>query len=196
MVVSTTSGLGVEVVGRRGGGTVGGGGRSRYVTTRQAGGVLAGESSELVTLATLGNRDAVLVEPLLDLAIAPAVKELVGKRRLGRLSRLGGSVVLLAGLRGSDVGVAADGRDELVTVTGLRCRDTALVEPCLQVRVGPLRVDPVTRVARGLAGLVRCGLVVGADSMEERVASARSRVRDAVVVEERLELRLGPAGVC
>lgn len=158
--------------------------------------MLAGEGGKLVALATLGNGDAVLVEPLLDLAVRPALEKLVGKALLRVGSLLGSGVVLLVGLLSSNVRVTTDGSDQRVAVAGLRDGDAALVAPRLQVRVRPLRVEPVTGVGSGLAGLVRSGLVVGADSREERVASAGAGVRDAVVVAERLELRLGPAGEC
>ena len=158
--------------------------------------MLACESGELVALAALGNGDTVLVEPLLDLAVRPAVEKLVGKTLLGVGSLLGSGVVLLVGFLSGNIRVTTDGSNERVTVAGLRDRDATLVAPGLQVRVRPLRVEPVARVGSGLAGLVRSGLVVGADNGEERVTSARARVGNAVVVAERLELRLGPAGRC
>lgn len=158
--------------------------------------MLAGKSGELIALAALRDRDAILVEPLLDLVVAPGVEELVGERRGGGLGGRGSRVVLLLSLLGGDIGVAAERRDELVAVAGLRDGDTALVEPRLQVGVGPLRVEPVTRVGSGLAGLVRRRLVVAAGGVEERIAGAGRRVRDAVVIEERLELGLSPAVPC
>jgi hypothetical protein len=158
--------------------------------------VLAGESSELVTLAALRNGDAVLVEPLLDLAVRPTLEELVGKALLGVGSLLGSGVVLLVGFLRSNVRVTTDGSNERVAVAGLRNRNAALVAPGLQVRVRPLRVEPVAWVGGGLAGLVRSGLVVGADGGEKRVASARARVGNTVVVAESLELRVGPTGEC
>ena len=54
----------------------------------------------------------------------------------------------------------------LVAAAGLRGRNAALVEPGLQVRIGPLGVEPVTRIAGGLTGLVRRRLVVGAGGVE------------------------------
>lgn len=158
--------------------------------------MLTGKSGELVALATLGNGDAVLVEPLLDLAVRPAVEELVGKALLCVLCLVGGGVVLAVGFLSSNVRVTTNGGNEGVTVAGLRDGDTALVEPGLQVRVRPLRVEPVTRVRGGLAGLVCRRLVVGANSGEKRVASAGLGVGDAVVVKESLELRVGPTGGC
>jgi hypothetical protein len=68
-----------------------------------------------------------------------------------------------------------------------------LIEPSLQVRVGPLRVEPVAWVGCSLASLSGRGLVVRASGGEERIASAWRWVGDVVVVEERLELRLSPA---
>ena len=158
--------------------------------------MLACQSGELVTLAALGNGDAVLVEPLLDLAVRPALEKLVGKALLGVGSLLGGGVVLLVGPLSSNVRVTTDGGDERVAVAGLRDGDATLVAPSLQVRVGPLSVEPLARVGSGLAGLVCHGLVVGAGSREQRVASAGLGVGDTVVVKERLELRISPAKFC
>jgi hypothetical protein len=194
--VRVVGGLGVVVAGGRGGGAVSAGSLVLDIGTCKTSGVLAGKSGELVTLATLGNGNAVLVEPLLDLAVRPALKELVREALLGVRGLLGGRVVLLVGFLSSNVGVTTDGGDERVTVAGLGNRDATLVAPGLQIRVRPLSVEPVAGVGGGLAGLVRSGLVVGADGGEKRVASARARVGDSVVVAERLELRLGPAGGC
>ena len=191
--VGVVSSLSVVVAGRGGGSAVSAGSLVLDVVARKTSRVLASESSKLVTLATLGNGDAVLVEPLLDLAVRPAVKKLVGKALLSRGGLLGGRIVPLVGLLSSDVRVATDGSDERVTVAGLRDGNTTLIAPSLQVRVGPLSVEPRARVGSGLAGLVCHGLVVGADSREQRVTSARLGVGDAVVVEEGLELRLSPA---
>lgn len=194
--VGVVGGLGEIVAGRRGGSTVCAGSLVLSVGACEAGRVLAGKSSELVALATLGNGDAVLVEPLLDLAVRPAVEELVGKALLGVLGLVGGGVVLAVGFLSSNVRVTTDGGNEGVAVAGLRDGDTALIEPGLQVRVRPLRVEPVAGVSGGLAGLVCRGLVVGADGGEERVASAGLGVGNAVVVKESLELRVGPTSGC
>jgi hypothetical protein len=156
--------------------------------------VLASESDELVALATLRDLDSVLVGPLLDLAVTPAVQEGITEGSLGGLSSGGGGVVLGSGAVRSDLSVAADRRDQLVASAGLRHGNAALIEPGLEVGVRPGLVEPVTRVGSGLAGLVGNGLVVGAGSLEERVAAARGWVGDVVVVEESLELRLSPAG--
>jgi hypothetical protein len=158
--------------------------------------VLASKSGELVALATLGNGDAVLVEPLLDLAVRPALEKLIGKALGCGRCLLGGGVVPLVGFLSSNVRVATDGGDEGVAVAGLGNGDTTLITPGLQVRVRPLSVEPLAGVGSGLAGLVCGRLVVGADSGEERVASARLGVGNAVVVKERLELRRSPAVMC
>lgn len=76
VVGKATSSSGVLVVGLGGSGTVSGSTRGRHgvsgsggAVTVKAGTVLAGKSDELVTLGALGNLDAVLVSPLLDLAV-------------------------------------------------------------------------------------------------------------------------------
>lgn len=56
--------------------------------------------------------------------------------------------------------VAAQRSNELVAAAGLRDRDSALIEPRLQIRVRPRLVDPVTRVVDSLAGFVCHRLVV------------------------------------
>ena len=97
--------------------------------------MLAGQSGELVALAALGNGDAVLVEPLLDLAIRPALKKLVGKALLGIGSLLRIRVVLLVGFLSSNVRVTTDRGNESVTVAGLGNGNATLVAPGLQVRI-------------------------------------------------------------
>lgn len=194
--VRVVGGLGEVVTGRRGGGAVSAGSLVLGVGACEAGGVLASKSSKLVALAALRNGNTVLVEPLLDLAVRPAVEELVGKALLSVLGLVGSRVVLLVGFLSGNVRVTTDGGNERVAVASLRDGNAALITPGLQVRVGPLRVEPVTRVSGGLTGLVCRGLVVGANSGEERVAGARAGVGDAVVVAESLELRFGPAGEC
>lgn len=156
--------------------------------------MLAGQRDELVTLTALGDLEAVLVGPLLDLAVAPALQQGVAQGSLSSAGRLRGRCVLGGGAVRGDLSVAADAGDELVAVAGLWDRDAALIEPGLEVRVRPGLVEPVAGVAGGLADLGGDGLVVGAGGGQERVASARRWVRDVVVVEESLELGLGPAG--
>ena len=57
------------------------------VATSKLSGVPASESDKLVALAALWDLDAVLVEPFLDLAITPAVDELITKRMLRGVRR-------------------------------------------------------------------------------------------------------------
>lgn len=135
--------------------------------------MFAGESNELVALATLWNLDAIAVGPLLDLAVAPALEELIAERLSGASSRLGSRSVLLRSLVGGDLGVTAKGSNELITVTWLRDRNTALIEPGLQVRVGPLGVEPVARVGSSLTSLLGGLCIVGAGGVQKGIASAR-----------------------
>jgi len=74
--------LGDVVASRRGSGTVSGSSRALYVIAIELRGVFPGQSDKFVTLAALWNLDVVLVEPLLDLAVTPAVEKLIAERLL------------------------------------------------------------------------------------------------------------------
>ena len=187
--------LGEPVASARGGGTVSGRGRGLGVASERSG-VLAGESDELVALAALWDLNTVLVKPLLELAVTPALDELIAERLLGLACGGGGGGILSGGTVGGDLSVAANGCYELVAIAGLRDWDTTLVEPGLEVRLRPLLPEPVAGVGGSLTGLVRDIGVLRASGVEERVAGAWRWVRDAVVVEEGLELRLSPAVMC
>jgi hypothetical protein len=157
--------------------------------------VLAGKSNELVALAALWNLDAVLVEPLLDLAVAPAVEKLLAERLLGGVGgcRSGGGSG--SGVVGCDARVAAERGDQLVTVARLWSWNATFIEPGLDVRLRPSFIEPVTWVSGGLADLVGNSLIVRADGLKERVTGTWSWVWNAVAVKELLELRLSPAGL-
>lgn len=77
--VGVAGGLGIVVAGRRGGSTVRGLSLALCIVARELSRVLAGESDELVAFAALRNLDAILVGPLLDLAVAPAIEKLVAQ---------------------------------------------------------------------------------------------------------------------
>jgi len=99
--------------------------------------VLAGEGEELVALGALGNLDVVAVGPLLDLAVRPRVKEGIAEARLsggggGRSLRVG-TLGILAG----ETRLAAETGNQGVAGGGLGDIVAALVEPGLDVRVGP-----------------------------------------------------------
>lgn len=79
LAVSTLSGLGVVIASARGGGTISRGSRVLGVVSSERSRMFAGESNELVALATLWNLDAIAVGPLLDLAVAPALEELIAE---------------------------------------------------------------------------------------------------------------------
>jgi hypothetical protein len=157
--------------------------------------VFAGKSKELVALGTLGNLDTVAVSPLLDLAVGPRVEKSVAK---ARLSGGGGRRDLSVGALGVQAGetrLAAEAGNERVAGGGLGNVVATLIEPSLDVRVRPRRVEPVTGVGGGLAKLVGGGLVVLADGLEERVTLAGLGNGNAVLVGESLELRVGPSVV-
>lgn len=89
--------------------------------------MLAGEGEELIALGALGNLDAVLVGPLLDLAVRPGVDQCVAKAFLSSRSRARGSGVDRLSVQASETRVAADGSDKLVTGRWLGCRVTTLI---------------------------------------------------------------------
>ncbi len=167
-------------------------GRSRSTVAIKTGTMLAGESDELVALGALGNLDTVLVGPLLDLAVRPGVKESVGEALLSvgssRRDRGVGTLRLLA----SKTRLAAESGDHGVARARLGNVVAALIEPSLEIRVRPGSVEPVTGVVGSLLGLLRSGLVVVTDGGEKRVTLAGLRNRNAVLVSESLELRVGP----
>jgi hypothetical protein len=158
--------------------------------------VLAGEGKKLVALGALGNLDTVLVGPLLDLAVRPGVEKSIGEVLLGGSSRRGGLVVGTLSVQAGKTRVTAEAGNERVAGVGLGNLVTALVEPGLEVRVGPRSVEPVTRVVVGLLGLLCGGLVVLTDSLQEGVTLAGLGDRNAVLVGEGLELRVGPTRAC
>jgi hypothetical protein len=98
-------------------------------------------------------------------------------------------------VQASETSIAADGSNKLVTGRGLRGRVTTLVQPRLEIRVGPGLVEPVTGVGSVLRGLVGDRLVVLAGSLEERVTVAGLGNRKAVLISKGLELRVGPTRV-
>lgn len=158
--------------------------------------MLAGKSDELVALAALWDLDAVAVGPSLDLAVTPALEERIAERLGGTGGRLGSRSVLLSSLIGSDLRVAAQGGNELVAIARLRDWNTTLIAPCLQVGVGPLRVQPVAWVCGSLTRLLGDLGVVGTGGVQEGVAGAWRWVGDVVVIEPRLELGLSPTVRC
>lgn len=77
--------------------------------------VLAGKGEELIALGALGNRDAVLVSPLLDLAIGPGVEESVSEGLLGVGGRAGDGGIGGFGVQGTETSIAADSSNKLIT---------------------------------------------------------------------------------
>lgn len=75
----------------------------------------------------------------------------------------------------------------------MRNWNTTSVAPFLKIRLGPRSVEPVAWVSSSLSKLGGDGLVILASSLEERVSVAWLWCWDAVLVEEALELRVGPA---
>jgi len=186
-------GLSVLVSSGRGSSTIGrcGGLRSRCRLRVELGAMTTDDGKDLVTLGALRDLEALLIGPLLQLAVRVRLEQSVGdafSRSSGgcRDGRGPSSKVIR-----SNAGVAANRGDQLITLGWLRDGNAALITPRLEVGLGPRFVDPITRVRGSLANLVGSSLVVLADSLEKRIASARLGNWDAVLVGECLELRFG-----
>lgn len=189
--------MSAQVTGLGSSSTVCTGSGGRDVVTGELSVLLAGESKHLVLLAALRNLDAVLVAPVLDLALGPGVEEnisnLLGSSRASRRDGSRGTGSVCANIAASDVGVATNSGDQLVTRAGLRNGNTTLVHPRLEIRVAPGVVEPVTGVSGVFLGLFGGALVALTSRRQETVTSAGLRVGDSMAVEEGLELRLRPA---
>jgi hypothetical protein len=158
--------------------------------------VLASESEELVALGALGNLDTVLVGPLLDLAVGPRVEESVAEALLSSRGRGRDLGVGALEVQASDARLTTDAGNEAITGGRLGNGVATLIEPGLQVRVGPRFVQPVTRVVDSLGELVGSRLVVLADRLEEGVTLAGLGNGNAILVGKGLQLRIGPAICC
>lgn len=158
--------------------------------------MLACKSEELVALGALGNLDAVLVGPLLDLAVGPGVENSVTEALLSSSGGLGSRSIGALGVQASKTSLTTESGNEGITSGRLRSWVATLVEPSLDVRVGPGSVEPVTGVGSGFAELGSSSLVVLADSPDKRVALARLGNGNAILISECLELRVRPAGQC
>lgn len=170
VVSKTISSLGDVAANIRGSSTVGGSTRrrkgadaSRGAVTIQTGTVLAGESKQLVALGSLRNLDAVLVSPLLDLAVRPGIKKCVTETLLSSSGRRRGLSVCILGVQAGKAGLAANVGNQSVASRGLGNFVAALVEPSLEVRVRPGLVQPVAGVVGRLLGLLSSALVTSTD---------------------------------
>lgn len=158
--------------------------------------VLASKSKELITLGALRNLDTVLVSPGLDLAVRPGVEKRVTEALLSSGSRGGNLSIRTLGIQAGKARLTTETGNKRVASGGLGSRVTTLIEPGLDVRVGPRGIEPFAGVCSSLAELVGSGLVVFTDGPQERVALARLRDRNAILVGKSLELRVRPAGTC
>jgi len=77
--------------------------------------------------------------------------------------------------------------EHLVTLAIRRDRDATLIEPLLQVRVGPGFVQPIARVCSSLANLLSSALVALTSCLVRLVALARLGDRNAVTVAKCFE---------
>ena len=196
VVSKAVGGLGSSAVDVGSGSAVGRGSSGGCGVTIKTSTVLAGKSDQLVTLGALGNLDAVLVGPLLDLRVRPRVQKGIAQTLLSSGGGSRGLGVNTLGVLAREAGLAAEVGDERVTGRGLRDVVATLIEPRLEVRVGPGSVKPVTGVVGSLRSLLSDGLVVLANGLQKGVALAGLRDGNAVLVSEGLQLRLGPAITC
>ena len=196
VVSKAVGGLGSSAVDVGSGSAVGRGSSGGCGVTIKTSTVLAGKSNQLVTLGALGNLDAVLVGPLLDLRVRPRVQKGIAQTLLSSGGGSRGLGVNTLGVLAREAGLAAEVGDERVTGRGLRDVVATLIEPRLEVRVGPGSVKPVTGVVGSLRSLLSDGLVVLANGLQKGVALAGLRDGNAVLVSEGLQLRLGPAITC
>jgi hypothetical protein len=171
-------------------------GRSGGAVAVETGTVLAGKSKELVALGALGHLDAVLVGPLLDLAVRPRVEESVAEALLSVGSSGRDRSVGTLGLLASKTRLAAESSDHRVAGVGLGNVVAALIEPRLEVRVGPGSVEPVAGVVGSLLGLLGYGLVVVTNGSEKGITLAGLGDGNAVLVGKGLELGVGPTADC
>ena len=196
VVSKAVGGLGSSAVDVGSGSAVGRGSSGGCGVTIKTSTVLAGKSDQLVTLGALGNLDAVLVGPLLDLRVRPRVQKGIAQTLLSSGGGSRGLGVNTLGVLAREAGLAAEVGDERVTGRGLRDVVATLIEPRLEVRVRPGSVEPVTGVVGSLLGLLGCGLVVVTDGCEKRVTLAGLGDGDAVLVGKSLELRIRPTADC
>jgi hypothetical protein len=75
----------------------------------------------------------------------------------------------------------------------LRCRDTVIVKPFLQIGFRPALVEPVAWVRSRLTSLLGDSVVVVTSCINEGLLVSGLRDRDVVLLQEGLQLRLVPA---
>jgi len=75
----------------------------------------------------------------------------------------------------------------LVTLAIGRDRDATLIEPLLEIRVGPGFVQPIAGVRSSLANLLSSALVALTSCLVRLVALARLRDRNSVTVAKGFE---------
>jgi hypothetical protein len=170
---STVSRLGILVGSVGSGGAKGRLGSGTDGVAQKLSAVLSDKSPQFVDLGALGNRDAVLVAKLLELGLAPSVNDGVSQVGIGSLDLLSSSIRLALGLEVGEARVAADRGNQLVAGGGLRGREAVGVKPLLEIRLGPGRVQPVSRIGSGFSGLFSGSLVSLASLLEKSVTGTR-----------------------
>lgn len=90
------------------------------------------QSEDFVPLGTLRNLDALLISPLLELAVAIAIKEGVRQALGGRGSGSGGGRGPRSKIVTGDARVATNRGNKLVTIARLRNGNATLIAPGLQ----------------------------------------------------------------
>lgn len=172
---STVSGLGVLVGSAGSSGAKGRLGSGADGIAQKLSAVLSNKSPKLVDLGALRNRDAVLVAELLELGLAPSVNDGVSQIVIGRLNLSRGLVRLALGLEVGETRVAADRGNQLIASGWLRGREAVGIEPLLEIRLRPGRVQPVSGIGSGFSSLFSSSLVRLTGLLKKSITGTRLR---------------------
>lgn len=63
--------------------------------------------------------------------------------------------------------------ERIAYTSGLRGRETMLVKPFLEIRLGPCLIQPVSWIRSRLSNLLSNGFIVGAGLLEKGITSSR-----------------------
>jgi hypothetical protein len=166
--------------------------------------VSSDDGQDLILLRVLGNRDSVGVSPVLELGVGPVVEDvlpnlasLVEDILLGDVEGLLEVISSLLTLNVKGSGILSDGSNQLVSLGALGDRNSSLVEPLLEIRIGPGVVEPVggvRRLGRSTGDTSGFGnlLVVLLDILDELTSGSSRGNNNLGRLEQVVELLVGP----